>query len=285
MSLIVREALMSFRRTPYLSILSVITIGFALFVVSLFGLVALNFQEALEDIGERVEVVMYLTRGTPETVALAAYDDIMTFPEVESVKFVSAHEALVQAREELVEFQGLYSDLSTNPLPASLGIKLKPGFRNTESVRAVAERVRSFRFADDIRYGDDWIATLDRIRNVAGIIGLVVGAAFALASVMIIGTTIRMTIIQRSREISIMRLVGATDGFIRMPFLLEGLLKGAMGGVAAVGLNYAVYQLVNRTLLPASFFRIEHIGLIVGFGTLLGFFASALSVRKHLREI
>ena len=115
MNLVVREAFMSFRRTPSLSFLSIITIGFALFVVSLFGLVALNFQEALEDVGERVEVVMYLTRGTPETIALAAYDDILTFPEVESVEFVSADEALVQAREELVEFQGLYSDLSTNP--------------------------------------------------------------------------------------------------------------------------------------------------------------------------
>jgi cell division transport system permease protein len=284
-SLVIREAFISFRRTPSLSILSIITIGFALFVVGLFGLVALNFQEALEDVGERVEVVVYLTRGTPETVALAAYDDILTFPEVESVEFVSADEALTRAREELIEFQGLYGDLSTNPLPASLGIKLKTGFRNQESVQAVAERVRGFRFAEDIQYGDDWISTLDRIRNVAGIVGLVVGSAFALASIMIIGTTIRMTIIQRAREIEIMRLVGATDGFIRMPFLLEGLVKGALGGITAVGLNYGVYQLVNRTLLEASFFQVEHTAMIVGFGTVLGFFSTVFGVRKHLRSV
>ncbi len=285
MSLVIREAFLSFRRAPSLSILSIITIGFALFVVGLFGLVALNFKEALEEVGERVEVVVYLTRGTPETVALAAYDDILTFPEVESVDFVSADEALVEAREQLTEFQGLYSDLATNPLPSSLGIKLKPGFRNEESVRAVADRVSGFRFAEDIQFGDDWIATLDRVRNIAAIIGLVVGAAFALASIMIIGTTIRMTIIQRAREIGIMRLVGATDSFIRMPFLLEGVVKGALGGVAAVGLNYAVFELVNRTLLQASFFGTEHILLIVAFGILLGFFASVFSVRRHLRAV
>lgn len=286
MSLTIKEAFRSFRRTPSLSILSIITIGFALFVVGLFGLVALNLRLALEDVGSRVEIVMYLTRGTPENVALAAYDDIVTFPEVESVTYVSAEEALENARQELVEFQGLYSDLITNPLPSSLEIKLKPEYRTERQVSAVADRLRGFRFAEDIRFGRDWISNLDRIRDVAAVIGLVIGAAFAFASMMIIGTTIRMTVFQRAREIGIMRLVGATDAFIRMPFLLEGLAKGALGGLTAVGLNFAVHQAVNRTLsFSSSFFDVEQVLLIVGFGTLLGLVSSAVSVRRHLRKV
>lgn len=285
MRLIFREAFLSFARTPTLSVLSIVTIAFALFVVGLFGLVAVNLQEALAGIEERVEIVMYLQRGTPRAAAVAARADIRSFPEIESVAYVTEDDALERARSELVEFQDAFGELVTNPLPASLEIKLKPGFRDEASVTAVARRLEGFRFAEDIRFGRDWIAKLDRLRDVTAAIGLFIGAAFALASVIIIGTTIRMSVIQRADEIAIMRLVGATDGFIRRPFLLEGAVKGALGGIAAVALNFATFQAVNRTLLEASFFTNQQAATMILFGTVLGLLASAFSVRKHLGKI
>ncbi len=285
MRLIFREAFLSFTRTPTLSILSIVTIAFALFVVGLFGLVAVNLQEALAGIEERVEIVMYLQRGSPRAAAVAARTDIRSFPEIESVEYVTEDDALERARSELVEFQDAFGELVTNPLPASLEIKLKPGLRDEASVAAVARRLEGFRFAEDIRFGRDWIAKLDRLRDVTAAIGLFIGAAFALASVIIIGTTIRMSVIQRADEIAIMRLVGATDGFIRRPFLLEGAVKGALGGITAVGLNFAAFQAVNRTLLEASFFTNQQAAAIILFGTVLGLLASAFSVRKHLGKI
>ncbi len=285
MRLIFREAFLSFTRTPTLSVLSIVTIAFALFVVGLFGLVAVNLKEALAGIEERVEIVMYLQRGTPRAAAVAARADIRSFPEIESVGYVTEDDALQRARSELVEFQDAFGELVTNPLPASLEIKLKPGFRDEASVAAVARRLEGFRFAEDIRFGRDWIAKLDRLRDVTAAIGLFIGAAFALASVIIIGTTIRMSVIQRADEIAIMRLVGATDGFIRRPFLLEGAVKGALGGITAVVLNFAAFQAVNRTLLEASFFTNQQAATIILFGTVLGLLASAFSVRKHLGKI
>ncbi len=285
MRLIFREAFLSFTRTPTLSLLSIVTIAFALFVVGLFGLVAVNLKEALAGIEERVEIVMYLQRGTPRAAAVAARADIRSFPEIESVGYVTEDDALQRARSELVEFQDAFGELVTNPLPASLEIKLKPGFRDEASVAAVARRLEGFRFAEDIRFGRDWIAKLDRLRDVTAAIGLFIGAAFALASVIIIGTTIRMSVIQRADEIGIMRLVGATDGFIRRPFLLEGAIKGALGGITAVGLNFAAFQAVNRTLLEASFFTNQQATTIILFGTVLGLLASAFSVRKHLGKV
>ncbi|HEX9582092.1 MAG TPA: permease-like cell division protein FtsX [Gemmatimonadales bacterium] len=282
MTLTVREALASFRRTPLLSALSVTTIAFALFVLGLFGLVALNLREALAAIQERVEIVLYLRRGTPVETATLALGDIESFPEVESAVYVSEDEALARARRELPEFQGVFTDLQANPLPASLEIRLKPAFRSSTHVNAVAERLRGFRFAEDIRFGRDWIEKLDRLRDVAAVVGLAVGAAFALASVIIIGTTIRMGVLHRSREIAIMRLVGATDGFVRRPFLLEGALKGALGGIGAVALNQAAFLTVDRLLFDATFFTLAQIGLIIAFGTMLGLLASAVSVRRHL---
>lgn len=245
----------------------------------------MNLQEALAGIEERVEIVMYLQRGTPRAAAVAARADIRSFPEIESVEYVTENDALERARSELVEFQDAFGELVTNPLPASLEIKLKPGFRDEASVAAVARRLEGFRFAEDIRFGRDWIAKLDRLRDVTAAIGLFIGAAFALASVIIIGTTIRMSVIQRADEIAIMRLVGATDGFIRRPFLLEGAVKGALGGITAVVLNFAAFQAVNRTLLEASFFTNQQAATIILFGTVLGLLASAFSVRKHLGKI
>lgn len=285
MTLTVREALLAFRRAPLLSALSITTIAFALFVVGLFGLVVLNLRGALAGIEERVEIVMYLRRGTPVEVATLATTDIEAFPEVATVTYVSEDQALDRARRELVEFRGVFADLQANPLPASLEVKLKPGFRDTEHVRLVAERLRGFRFADDIRYGRDWLAKLDRLRDIAAVVGLAIGAAFAVASVIIIATTIRMGVLHRSREIAIMRLVGATDSFIRRPFLLEGGLKGAVGGLAAVILNYAAFVTVDRMLFDSTFFTLPQGALVVAFGTALGLAASALSVRRHLSQV
>jgi len=283
-SLALREALVSFRRAPLLSVLSITTIAFALFVVGLFGLVALNLRGALTSIEERVEIVVYLRRGTPVEAATLAIGDIESFPEVASVVYVSEDEALVRARRELAEFQGVFADLQTNPLPASLEVRLKPGFRSSEHVSAVAERLRGFRFAEDIRFGRDWVEKLDRLRDVAAAVGLAVGAAFALASVIIIGTTIRMGVLHRSREIAIMRLVGATDTFVRLPFLLEGALKGTLGGIGAVALNHAAYITVDRLLFDVVFFSVAQMGLIMLFGMTLGLLASAVSVRRHLGQ-
>ncbi len=285
MNLVIREALLAFRRAPLLSALSVTTIAFSLFVVGLFGLVAVNLQQALRDVAERVEIVAYLLPGAPiETITLAQ-KDIEAFPEVQAASYVSEDQALQRARTELVEFRDVLQELERNPLPASIEVKLKPRFRDVDHVNDVAERLRGFGFVDDVRFGRDWVEKLDRLRQIAAAVGLVVGAAFATVAIIIIGTTIRMAVLQRSREIAIMRLVGATNGFVRRPFLLQGALKGMLGGLAAVALSYGAYALINRWLIHAAFFSQEQAVAIVGFGMLIGFFGSAASVGRHLRRV
>ena len=285
MTLTVREALLAFRRAPLLSALSVTTIAFSLFVLGLFGLVAVNLREALRGVAERVEIVAYVLPGTPiETVTLGE-QDIEAFPEVLSADYVSEDSALGRARRELVEFRDLLREMERNPLPASIEVKLKPGYQDAAHVNAVADRLRGFAFVDDVRYGRDWVEKLDRLRGLAAAVGFVVGAAFAIVAVIIIGTTIRMAVLQRSREIAIMRLVGATNGFVRRPFLLQGALKGLLGGLVAIGLSYAAYVLINRFLIAASFFTaLQAVGVVL-FGTVIGLMGSMLSVGRHLRRV
>ena len=289
MRLLTREAFLSFRRAPLLSALSITTIAFSLFTIGLFGLVAINLREALRGIEERVEIVAFVFRGTPaETIALAT-QDIAAFPEVRSVAYVSEEQALARARSELVEFRDAYRDLQVNPLPASIEVRMKEGYRDARTVERVAERLRGFTFVDDVRFGRDWIQRLDQLRNVTGLVGLVIGLAFAGVAVVIIGVTIRLTLLQRAREIAIMRLVGATNWFIRGPFLLEGALKGLLGGLLSLGLCWAGWRLFRDStggpLQDLIFFRPDQMLLIVVFGVLLGLGGSLVSVGRHLRHV
>jgi cell division transport system permease protein len=285
MTLTVREALLAFRRAPLLSALSVTTIAFSLFVLGLFGLVAVNLREALRGVAERVEIVAYVLPGTPIETVVLGEQDIEAFPEVASAVHISEDSALARARRELVEFRDLLRELERNPLPASIEVKLKPGYQDATHVNAVADRLRGFGFVDDVRFGRDWVEKLDRLRRLAAAVGVVVGAAFAIVAVIIIGTTIRMAVLQRSREIAIMRLVGATDGFIRRPFLLQGALKGLLGGLVAIGLSFAAYTLINRFLIESSFFTAPQALGIVVFGTVIGLMGSLLSVGRHLKRV
>ncbi|HEX9893739.1 MAG TPA: permease-like cell division protein FtsX [Gemmatimonadales bacterium] len=289
MRLVTREALLSFRRTPILSALSVAAIAFSLFTTGLYALVALNFSNALEGLAERVEIVAFLMRGTPaETVTLAS-QDIAAFPEVLEVSYVSEDEALVRAQRELEEFREAYKDLAANPLPASLEIQLKPPYRGAQAVRQVADRLAGFPFIDDVRYGREWVERLDNLRRLASVVQLVIGLTFALVAIAIIGVTIRITVFQRAREIAIMRLVGATNRFIRGPFVLEGALKGILGGGLALLLCWGGYMLFRTGLgteLPdLKFFTPGDMMLILLFGTLLGLVGSLVSVGRHLRAV
>jgi cell division transport system permease protein len=284
-----REALRTFRRTPLLSALSIASIGFSLFTVGLFGLVALNFRATLSSMAERVEVVAFVLRGTPTEAVTAASQDIQAFPEVMEVRYVSEEQALARARQDLVEFKEAYRDLETNPLPASLEVQLRPDFRDAVSAQRVAERIRTFGFVDDVRYGRDWVERLDKLRNMAAVVGLVIGLAFAIVAMVIIGVTIRITVLQRAGEIAIMRLVGATNRYIRGPFLLEGAMKGVLGGILAIVMCWVTFAIFRKTTgdLGASlvFFEPRHLVLMVVFGTGIGLLGSLLSIGRHLRHV
>jgi cell division transport system permease protein len=280
--LALRETMIGFRRAPMLSVLSITTIAFSLFAFGLFSLVAVNIRKTLRDVESRVEIRAFLAEGTPVEVVSAAMGDIGVFPEVSRVEYVSPDSALARARAELGEFKDVFE---SSFLPASIDVRLREGHRDPETVRTVAGRIKSFEFVDDVRFGEDWVDKLYRIRNVATATGIVLGLAFAAVAVIIISATIRMAVMARAREISIMRLVGATDGFIRRPFLIEGFLKGVLGGVMALALTWFASQVITRNFIQTEFFSrgLAVLGLLGG--ALIGVLGSSLSVGRHLRKV
>jgi cell division transport system permease protein len=282
MSLAFREAVMAFRRAPMLSALSVTTIAFSLFAFGLFGLVALNIREALDKLEDRVEIQAFLADGTSAEAAAAALSDIQGFPEVASAGLVTPEKALERARQELGEFNDVFD---AKILPASIDVRLKPDSRTPTTVRSVASRIQTYEFIEDVRFGEEWVEKLYQIRNAATLAGTTLGLTFAAVAVIIIGSTIRMAVLARAREISIMRLVGATDGFVRAPFLIEGAMKGALGGLLALLLTWATNDIIGRVVFSAEFFdlRISSLGILAG--ALLGLVGSAFSVGRHLRGL
>jgi len=275
-----REAVRGMRRAPLLSILSVTTIAFSLFAFGLFGLVAVNIRQTLRQIEEHVEVRAFLAEGTPIETTTTLLADVQAYPEVSNAVFVSPKQALERARRELKEFSDV---LEADILPASIDIRLKEGFRGPAQVRAVASRLSAYEFVDEVRYGEDWVEKLYRLRNIAGIAGTTLGVTFAVVAMIIIGATIRMTVLARAREIEIMHLVGATDAFIRRPFLIEGFAKGLLGGVGALILTYIVHVAMSRWVIGGTFFAPSLAVLGVVGGAVIGILGSAISVGRHLR--
>jgi cell division transport system permease protein len=246
----VREALLAFRRAPLLAALGVATIAFSLFSLGLFGLVALNIRDALARVEARVEVRAFFADSTPPPAVAAAATAVRAYPEVGSVDVVTSAQALARARRELGEFRDVFD---AAVLPPSLDVHLRPGRRDADDAERVAARARTLAGVDDVRYGAEWVQKFTAVRAMAAAAGMALGAAFALAAFIIVGATIRMAVLARAREIQLMRLVGATDAFIRLPFLLEGAAAGLLGGVVALGLTWLAQALVSRYVLAVAF--------------------------------
>jgi cell division transport system permease protein len=278
----VREALTASRRAPLLSVLGVVTIAFSLFAFGLFGLVAINIRKALEQVEERVEIRAFVSDSTEIESVAAAMKDVGEFPEVLSVDYVSKEQALARARKEMGEFADVFE---AGVLPASIEVHLRPGRRDPTTVKSVADRMKTYHFIDDVRYGEEWVEKLYRLRTIATVAGIALGVAFAAVAVIIIGATIRMTVLARAKEISIMRLVGATDMFIRLPFLIDGLVKGVFGGLLALLFVWTANRVINEYVIETVFFDRNMIFLGVVGGAFMGVLGSLISVGRHLRRV
>lgn len=280
-----REALAAFQRAPVLTGLSAAMVGLALFVVGLFSLAAYNLRLALSSIEERVEIVVYLRDDTRQSEIDLALSELADIGEVARVRYISKREALERAQQDLPEFGDLFSSTDVNPLPQSLELELRPGARSTEVMEDISGTAAAYPFVEDVEYGREWVDKLFTLRRVGAVSTAVLGGAFFMVAALIIGTALRIAIFARRDEIYVMRLVGAKNGFIRLPFLLEGAMSGFLGALLAWVLTYITYRGVYGFLfavawIPASWI----VGGVLG-GMAFGVFASGLAIRRHLREV
>ena len=152
-------------------------------------------------------------------------------------------------------------------------------------MRAVASRISQYPFVEEVQVGEDWLDKVFVLRRVAGAAMLTLGLGFAAIAALIIGAAIRMAVFARRDEIIIMRLVGATDAFVRRPFVLEGLFTGVLGSALALVATWAIYRFISGNVLELSWLPASWLFAGLAIGAVVGLLSSTIAVRRHLREI
>lgn len=222
------------RASPLTSGIAVATIAVTLLLVGAFALVVGNMQGLLGRFGEEVRVTAWLEDGLSPAEQRSLADRVATVEGVERVELITKEEALERFRER-TGGSALLEGLDENPLPASLEIALLPERRSPQGLAVLTEALDGLPGVAELAHGQDWVEGYSRALALARGAAVGLGAVLALAALMIVANTIRLAVYSRSDELDILWLVGASRGYVRIPFLLEGVLQGAAGGALALG--------------------------------------------------
>ncbi len=290
---LLRRAVRNIKQSPYLCAAAVGTVAVALTLLGFFAIIVVNVQSMTKDWSREVQVVAYLDNVPDERALKGLMEEIAAREQVEGVAFVSRSQAYERFATRLAQDADLLAGLEPDFLPASLEITLNEAFRNTEGVASLVSSLRQNRALSDLRYGSEWLERFDAFVRLLKVGGGILGGFLLFAALFIVANTIKLTLYARRDELEIMTLVGATPLFIKLPFLLEGALQGAVGGILALGGTFALFHLflqegMSALLLATGTSHIvflpSHYQLaIVAGGAFLGFFGSLLSLRKFVR--
>jgi cell division transport system permease protein len=274
------EAIRSIRRVPLMTIVSVGTIGLSLMVFGLFLLVTYNVEGAVHELRAKVDVEAFLEEEVEEEALSRLRAEVATVSGVQEVHYISKEQARVRFAADFGD--SLLSLLEGNPLPASLLIVLTEDQRTAEGAARVAGRIEPMTGIDDVVYGQGWVERFDRFILGLSAISILIGLVVSLASVFVISNTVKLTVWARRDAVEIMKLVGATDSFVKMPFLIEGTFQGLVGAVVAVAILYSLYGYVAPGLGEVVFLPVSVCAAILVMGAVLGGIGSQLSLRQFL---
>jgi cell division transport system permease protein len=286
-----RKALGNIWTNPFLSLVTLSTIAISMLILGLFSLIYLNVQQSLHQMGGELQITAYLQETISSEQAKVLRSKVADWPEVERITYISKELALARFRSQLREYAGILEGLKENPLPASLEVTLMPQYGRSGNIKELSTRLGRLPGVAEVQYGRKWMAKLRVFIEVMKLVGITVGGLLLIATIFVISNTIKLTFYSRREELEIMRLVGATDFFIKAPFLLEGLLHGLGGALlAAGGLSLLMLFLFSHLDLPlrlavmaGSLPTGQLVAGFLGLGLLLGVLGSMVSLRRFLR--
>lgn len=285
---LMKEAFVSLKRNALMSFASISTVAVSLLVLGAFGILGINLGYMVSALETQVEVTAYMKDEVQADALKQAEAKIRAIDGVSEVTFVTKAEALSKFRERLGDQAAMLEALDEqNPLPNAFEIKVdKPEF-----VKPTAEAVEKMTGVETVKYGSEIVDQLFQMTRMLRILGLVLLGFLVFATLFIISNTIRLTVFARRKEIGIMKYVGATNAFIRLPFLLEGMILGLIGAsISAVALYYAYAALLYEVhqvlaflyLVPLNPFLFIIGGILIIIGTLIGAIGSAISLSRYM---
>ncbi|MFC1490150.1 cell division protein FtsX [Candidatus Latescibacterota bacterium] len=288
-----REALQGIWRTRNMSLVSVLTISVALLMIGFVGIATISANGIINKVQKSEEINVYLSDEMTDGEMLSLEETIRTISEVESTRIIGKEDAA----KEFGEMFGdeLLGSLEENPLPRSIVISMAEGFRTSTGMESLAEKIRVVENVESVDYGRELMSKLDIFFLIFIIIESVIIAVVLGACILVISNTISLTLMVRKEAIEIMKLVGATDSFIRKPFYIEGLLQGLFSGVLTFLFLSGIFIWVQSAVPEIDLYRymlgIESfsnisfqnlIALIIPAGGFLGLLGSYLAVRRAI---
>jgi len=280
-------------RNRVMTLASIGAIMAALFVLGIIMATIINLDNIVAGLESKVEVTVYLKKGTTQGDIETVYNRINSWEGIVEVEFISKEEALENWRKEMGSKSYLLDGYNeeNNPLPDTFRIKVE----RPEYVENIVTNARKLSAVDQVRYSADVVRAIMSIAGTTRLIGLSIVVLLSVMSVIIINNTIKLTVYSRRREINIMKYIGATDWYIRWPFLIEGMVLGLFGAVLAGGAVAGLYAILLEKandmesilsifgLLPMKDIMYPVLLVFALIGCLIGISASMLSIRKHLK--
>ncbi len=292
MNQFVTRAIKDIFKNGYLNTVAVTTIALSIFIVSAFGLFVLNTNDMITAWKKGIRIMAYLRSGISNEKLVEIEFKIKQHDGVQDAHFISKEEALIFLREKMKGQSSLLEDLDKNPLPDAFEISLALSLKDMTDIETLAERIESIPLVTDVEYGQVWLKRFVNIFNLFRLAAFGMGGLFFMASVFIIGNTIRLVLYSRREEIEIMRLVGATERFIKIPFYIEGFILGALGGLIGIIASFLGFLLVSSNIfqgISSDLFMIRFFPSDISLGIILcsifvGWLGCYLSLKQFLKE-
>ena len=287
------RAVMNLRQNVFVSVVTVGTISLSLLIASLFLLVYVNLEGMAEGWSDKVQVVAYFDQE-PSPLAVAALKGrVQAIAGTSKVVFVTQVEAEQRLRGRLKGQESLLDGITPEVLPASLEISLDRGHRESAAVATYVAALKRIQGISEVQYGEEWVKRFNSFMNMFRLMGALLGGFLCIAVLFIVSNTIKLTIYARKEELELLGLVGATRFFIKAPFLIEGVLQGALGGVLSLIALFVCYFSflknagsflgVNPAAAGLSFLPASHLAAILCGGVLLGFLGSLTSLKRFIQ--
>ena len=261
----------------FLNVVTIATISISILIASAFTLFFINANSIVNSWKKGIRLMVYLKPHIPEIKVMDIKRNIQEMKGVKDVQFISNTEALKRLKNQMKRQSSLLDDLKDNPLPDAFEIQLEESFQNQAKIEKLAARLESLKQVDEVEYGQVWLGRFTNIINLFRLSGIAMGSLFLVATVLIVANTIRLVLYSRKEEVEIMRLVGATDGFIKAPFYIEGLIQGALGGIVGLGALFLLFLFISSNVghnLTSSLFTIR----FLSWETFLGIWVCSMFV-------
>jgi cell division transport system permease protein len=285
----IAEAFRGFRANSLVNLLAVGTISMAMLIVGFFLIVFLNLQTAVNALGDRFEMSVYLKEGLTEHEKDFIEHRLKTEPGVKKVSFLSRTEALQLFKKELKGQDALIQGLVENPLPDSYEVTIDRRYADTDRLEAMAGKFAEYRGVEDVSYGKEGARVLSGFYKAIIYGGTALAVLLGVTVVFIISNSVRLALYSRGQEIELMQWIGATKGFIQGPFLIEGMMLAMIGSALAVGVLAGVFYTLPRDVLlflsrpnGLDFLPLSVVAYMIGGGGLLGLAGGVVSVSRFL---